>query len=82
MEGGGKRHGNGQEVKGGGGGEAKGRVGVNEGVKKGRKTNTAQEEVETSKILITDWKSLEEEQKSTRLRALLFVVVIIAACRL
>lgn len=35
-----------------------------------------------SKILITDWKSLEEEQKSTQLRALLFVVVIIAACRL
>lgn len=38
--------------------------------------------METSKILITDWQSLEEEQKSTRLRALLFVVVIIAACRL
>lgn len=35
-----------------------------------------------SKILITDWKSLDAEQKSTRLRGLLFVVVIIAACRL
>lgn len=35
-----------------------------------------------SKILITGWKSLEAEQKSAQLRGLLFVVVIIVACRL
>lgn len=53
------------------------------GGEKWRKTNGAQEEEEErSKILITDWKGLQEEQKSARLRALLLAVVIIAACRL
>lgn len=48
--------------------------------RKGRREE--EEEEEMSKILITGWKGLDAEQKSSRLRGLLFVVVIIAACRL